>query len=484
MDRLAELAALASYDFAGRSEDDVRGDWIEPLLRLLGYGLGTLNRIERGETLSLRPPFRAVGRESIKYDFKPTIRGRGLWIIEAKKPQDALFSDQHLVQMWTYATDPRVNVPLAVLCDGSRLGVFDVTKEAWDEPELDIPNAAIAELFDDLQNVLGARRVTEWVRVRQLRHLRTALRSQLDLEVLDRTTEDVAAIVAEVKPEVEADRSAITAQAREASAGELQAIEEHGGTWAIAGRLNGPLPPRVADVDAVVAAVLRKDPPGRTQELDRLLQATRAWVGLPEPGPARLWWTLRVVRLAAALRLVDDSGCGERAAEIVAETVRDHLEGFPDDDAAAAAHRLELVLGPYLAHLHALQLTGEAKEIADRFKREMDPEDWLVAEGRMGMGADEFYMKTFNLTARALFFGVEPWTATELDSRAADFRSRLDALPEVPAGEFGLAHDPLLRGWLEADPLIEHTLAFLRAHAAGGGASAELARVLLAAHNA
>ena len=228
--------------------------------------------------------------------------------------------------------------------------------------------------------------------------------------------------------------------------------------------------------------MLRHHPPGRTQELDRVLQATRAWVGLPEPGPARLWWPVRLVRLGAALRLIDDPGCGARAREIVTEAVRDHLQGFPDDEVAAAAHRFELVLGPYLAHLQALQLSGAAEEFADRLRREMDPEDWLVAEGRMGLSAEEFYLKTFNLTGRVTFFGVDPWTAEELDRRAADFTSRLQGLPEPPASTLGLAHDPLLRGWLERDPLIELTLALLRRHAAAEGSSAALAQELLTAH--
>ena len=112
----------------------------------------------------------------------------------------------------------------------------------------------------------------------------------------------------------------------------------------------------------------------------------------------------------------------------------------------------------------------------------MDPDDWLVAEGRMGLSAEEFYLKTFNLTGRVTFFGVDPWTAEELDRRAADFTSRLQGLPEPPASTLGLAHDPLLRGWLERDPLIELTLALLRRHAAAEGSSAALAQELLTAH--
>jgi hypothetical protein len=71
-----------------------------------------------------------------------------------------------------------------VLCDGQRIGVFDITHENWDTPELDIGHGEIAERFDDLFQVLGAPRIAEFVRRRQLRHLRLALEAQLDLDAL------------------------------------------------------------------------------------------------------------------------------------------------------------------------------------------------------------------------------------------------------------------------------------------------------------
>lgn len=82
-----ELQYLAEYDFDGRNEAEISGDWIETLLRLLGYGPSTRHEIRRQQDLPLRPPTRMVGSHRIKIDFVPTVFGRRLWIIEAKGPK-------------------------------------------------------------------------------------------------------------------------------------------------------------------------------------------------------------------------------------------------------------------------------------------------------------------------------------------------------------------------------------------------------------
>jgi type I site-specific restriction endonuclease len=190
-----DLTHLAEYDFTDRNEAEIRGDWIEPLLRLLGYGLGTRHRVNRETQLQLRPPTRMIGSSRIEIDFVPTVFGHRLWIIEAKRPQDDLFSGDHLGQAWSYATDPRVAVPLMVLCDGRRLAVFDVTRANWDTPIFDAPKATLPETFGELFATIGAPRVAEATRRRQLLHLREALEAQVDLDALEATVRDVQGIV-------------------------------------------------------------------------------------------------------------------------------------------------------------------------------------------------------------------------------------------------------------------------------------------------
>jgi hypothetical protein len=101
-----------------------------------------------------------IGSSRYDIDFIPTVFGRRLWLMEAKRPQagEDLFSLAHIGQAWSYATDPRVAVPLMVLCDGVRLGIFDLTLPEWDAPVFDRPKEDIPECFDELR---GASLLTE-----------------------------------------------------------------------------------------------------------------------------------------------------------------------------------------------------------------------------------------------------------------------------------------------------------------------------------
>ena len=215
--RERDLAALAAYAFTHRSEADVRADWIDPLLRLLGYGLGTRNRVLREVPLQLNPPQRQVGSHRIQIDYIPTVFDSGLWIIEAKRPQHDLFGAEHLGQAWSYATDPRIRVPLIMLCDGDRLGVFDVTQADWDAPILDMARVDVRDRFDELDAVLGAKNVAEAVRTRQLKYLRDALNTQLDPRALDATLAEVRTMVEEARPLVQERRNQIRDEARRES---------------------------------------------------------------------------------------------------------------------------------------------------------------------------------------------------------------------------------------------------------------------------
>jgi hypothetical protein len=93
-----------------------------------------------------------------------------------------------------------------VLANGTRLCVFDLTNEEWDFPILDIQQSELPTRFIELQTVLGARRVAEVVRRRQLRYLGSALTAQLDEDALDQTLENVAALVESARPAVQANR--------------------------------------------------------------------------------------------------------------------------------------------------------------------------------------------------------------------------------------------------------------------------------------
>jgi hypothetical protein len=108
------LRSLSRYRFAGRSEQAVREEWVRPLLAHLGYGIGTLHEVRYEERLLLAAPFRRVGRERVQVDYKPTVCGHGLWIIEAKAHGHDEW-EEAISQAWLYATHPEVAVPFMAI---------------------------------------------------------------------------------------------------------------------------------------------------------------------------------------------------------------------------------------------------------------------------------------------------------------------------------------------------------------------------------
>lgn len=257
------LRALAEFDFEGQSEQSIREQWIYPLLQMLGYGLGTLNKVDIPEKLELRPPVRALGHKRLEVDYRPTVLGVGLWIIEAKRADEDPFDEQHVGQAWSYATDPRINVPLMMLTNGKRLAVFDLTQSEWDKPILELEHHELPTRFGELAAVLGARQVAEFVRERQLQYLRRALEAQVDEDVLARTVSAVEKLAEEARPIVQQNASRVYLDAFNESQDERRRTAEEIGVAGLAMGANGPYAPIGSEVD------------GHT--LPRLTSSRRRW---------------------------------------------------------------------------------------------------------------------------------------------------------------------------------------------------------------
>jgi hypothetical protein len=448
--RQSDLQMLAEYDFTGHNEAEIRGDWIEPLLRLLGYGLGTRHDIRRERSLRLDPPVRMIGSTRYEIDFIPTVFGRRLWIIEAKRPQGDLFGHEHMGQAWSYATDPRVAVPYIVLCDGARLGVFDVTVPDWTTPVFDHLTAELPAHFDELFDVIGAPRIAESTRRRQLAHLRTALEAQVDLGALDRTVEEVKEMVAEVRPLVQERRDEIRDEARRRVLERGRAATEAAGMWGLAGEVDGPLLPRWSDFDRAVEIVREKPVFVRVREFRRLDEATTP----ARQEHSRMWFGLRVVRMGAAALLCDEEGCEELAA-VALEAARQHATAFADDPLLAAVYRLQRLLGPLgwrMAALTKPMLDEQAKKLAES----VEAEEWLRLDGEIGVTGYDDYKRMALLLPRMYLAQVRDWSVEGLNRVANEVEDRLASLPTPPGFDhLQPAGDPWLDSWLKGDPLAE-----------------------------
>lgn len=461
--RLSELRLLASYSFESRNEEDIRAEWIEPLLRLLGYGLGTRHRVIRELPLRLQPPTRMVASTRIDVDYIPTVFNRRLWIMEAKRPTDDLFSDAHLGQAWSYATDPRIDVPTMVLCDGQRFGIFDLTAVSWDEPRLDVRNPELPERFEEIVEIIGAAHIAETQRVRQLRHLRRALEAQLDLRALDRTLEDVRIMVEEVRPTVQERRNEIESEARRETATKGQAAIDAVGIWGHAQHFNGP--PGAfgwGDIDHAVQLIRSTAPIVRAREFDQFEAATTP----RGQSDTRMWFPLRVMRLAVAIQLIDDEACGERCRETAVQAAAHHASGFASDPLLAAAYRLQRALGP-LGYRIAAGLGSVFDKQAQQLLETLEMEEWLRTNGMIGVTSDAAYDRVARLAPLAVVANLHPWTPESVSEHTVAAERLVHVLP-TPSQYDHLqqAHDPWLNSWIDGDPVRHLTTAVLKELAA------------------
>jgi hypothetical protein len=445
-DRL--LAALARNDFAGHDEQSIREQWIYPLLGLLGYGLGTGNPVDIPFKVSLRPPVtRALGSTRWEIDYRPTVHGVGLWIIEAKRPDEDLFSDLHLSQAWGYATHSKVDVPFMMLANGLRLCVFDLTKEDWEDPIIDLQQLELPARFSELDAALGARQVAEFVRRRQLRHLRTALLAQLDEDALEQTISDVAAIVEEARPAVQANRNTVYMEAFEQGREDWDRTAREMGVWGLAQMAHSPNVVIGEDVKRCAEMVRERPPEERASALEEILEVAR--VG----ETVRPTFSLRVLRLSVALRLVAYEGADEAARAVAEEAARDGAEHFPDDPLAAAAHSFESALTAFIARVLLASAADQAVAAAEAQKRHLDVETWIREQATIGLGADSILGRMVELSFRRLWTAQDPWTTEELVKVTAQLRDAIEKIPVASNLRIGQIGNENYEMHLQFDPL-------------------------------
>ena len=459
--RREDLKHLADYPFEGRNEADIRGDWIEPLLRLLGYGLGTRHKVFREKVLRLPEPVRMIGSKRIEIDFIPTVFGEQLWIMEAKRPEpgEDLFGMEHLGQAWSYATHPRIAVPLMVLCDGTRLGVFDVTRDNLETPIFDHAKSELPDTFDELFGLLGAPRIAERVRRKQLSHLRTALMAQVALEPLDQTLEDVSAIVVEARSMVSQRREEIYRETRERIEKAGTPAIDAPRIWGLAAHLNRPLFSKLTDIDHGVRLIREKPPQLRTREFHDFERVCVNKAG-EEP---RMWFWLALARLGCAVLLCDDEGCGEICREAAKTAAQNHATAFGDEPLQAASYELQRALGP-LGWRIAANRKPAIDTAAKRVKESLEAEEWLRLDAEFGLSAYESYKQQALLTPRFWFGQVDPWEIETIQRANREARALLDVLPKPPGmKELQPIGNPWQNSWLTGDTLYDATAATLTA---------------------
>lgn len=439
-----ELEALATFDFTGHSEASIREQWISPLLRLLGYGIGT---VDMPFKVAMRAPVRALGSHKWEADYRPTVYGMGLWIIEAKNPAEDVSSDMHLGQAWAYATHTRINVPLMMMANGRRICIHDVTQDEWDIPIVDIEQQDLRAGFGELSDALGARRVAEFVRQRQLRHLRTALLAQLDDEALEKTMAEVAELVAEARPIVSKRRGSARVDAIVKSLAERDIEGRAAGVAGLAQAWNSPHMGLARDIALCVDMILERPSQTRAAVFGELETAAHV------RGTTRMTMALRALRFGVALRLAGAAGCSEAAAEAAETMARDGAKDFPDNPLGASAHRFEIALAAFIGRLVLGAGTDAALAAEKQIRSRLDVEAWLRQEATLQVGASATLQQHVELTFRKAWFSFEPWTSEALDAAASTLRAGVEKMPARRDVNVGGASNPFYELRLQSDPL-------------------------------
>ncbi|HGY9594053.1 TPA: hypothetical protein ACOJPH_001707 [Vibrio campbellii] len=111
-------------------EDAVREDIVAPLLKRLGYGPASENKMVRSRALT--HPYVYIGTKAHKVSIIPDylleVGSSHRWILDAKAPNQDILKGKNVEQAFSYAIHPDVRAEKYALCNGKELTVFAVNK--------------------------------------------------------------------------------------------------------------------------------------------------------------------------------------------------------------------------------------------------------------------------------------------------------------------------------------------------------------------
>lgn len=452
---MENLERLATTDWTGANESEIREELIFPVLRALGYGRSTLNPIKREVSVALTDPYLHEGHSRIRIDYLPTVLGRELWVIEAKGALDK--NPKHtLHQARSYAIHPEIGVALMVVFDGQAIKIHDPWTATWTTPVLEVPITRLAEDFQKLRDLLGPEEIGRTIRRRQLQHMERALGAGLDLNDIDALRREVDDMAARAREQIQENRNQLQQHVREeADRGWKDALRTTG-VWAVAQHCNTVFVGVGGDAIDLAVAVTHRPVPERVFEMgradDALAAVTRQRV--PDAAPAvRPLWYWRHVKLASALQLRGAEGCEELATQWAREGLRDALLNFPDDPVAREAHRFQLAVAPFYASVTFMKDIARLDEWVTKINENRSIEQQIRSPV-----SERFFRRAIIDGSIRHVLEDTPWTVDAF-ARLADAAERVaGALPRPEAPEATMWDDPLFEDWKKVEPFRDCTL--------------------------
>jgi len=152
-----DFQLLSSGEF---KEDAVREELINPILKQLGYKAYGHNRIVYSKTLA--HPFVKIGAKTRQINIVPDylfeVNGRYSWVLDAKGPEENIFTGDHIEQVYSYAIHPDINADIFALCNGKEFAAYSKDKK---EPLLFFQLSEIDEHWDEIQRLLSPDKFVE-----------------------------------------------------------------------------------------------------------------------------------------------------------------------------------------------------------------------------------------------------------------------------------------------------------------------------------
>ncbi|WP_141696787.1 type I restriction enzyme HsdR N-terminal domain-containing protein [Methylophaga muralis] len=164
------LNRLANLSF--KSEDDVREEFVTPLLRLLGFD-HVRGEVIRGKNLSTPYQSGTKRKEYIVPDYMVISDGIIHLVLDAKKPNQDLSQDLSQVvldpvyigQVHSYASHREVQAPYFIVTDGCALAIFDTTKTTF-EPLCLIYQSELSTRYNELESIVSKKSIARVLEMR------------------------------------------------------------------------------------------------------------------------------------------------------------------------------------------------------------------------------------------------------------------------------------------------------------------------------
>ena len=452
------LQRIAAADWTNTPESTVCSQLIMPVLMVLGYGKHTLHNVAEQQTYKLADPTYMKGSRRVRLDYQPRVYEEGLWVMEAKGTDTEVLPET-LGQARDYAIHPEVRAALMVTVDSAGFRVFDPWDEHWSAPLLSVPPEEVVARIEELRLVLGVDRVADFVRRRQLDHLRRALSASLEFGVLNEAEDEFRQLIDEARKSIDAKRMAIYRQSREEAEARHERVLANSGAWGVAQHHNSAWADSRASTLDLAKAVLAQDERQRPTQMLQVKRAIEAVFKSQCPSGASLYrplWWLHIIILAGCLELRGKPGCEPHAGVMSRQAIRDTLLGFPDDEVAAASWRLQRVFIPLSARVLSF---GPLDDLSAVARSRMSAEEQI----RWRMDPTWFLMHGVKMAMIRKLGEIDPWSVEQLEREFAAAREALERLPD-PQGEWvGPLGDPWLGTWEHVDHLQMCALSVLGA---------------------